>query len=194
VANFGSESPHAQVLAVLVEYLQRTIKSPRFKTAQAGWPDASKELVLPAMSAVIRSEQLTQYDPYLKKTENLQTDSEKPSSDNTYDCGEWEFSIQLDLWLKTNAERYDAQTAITNAFHKFEERVSPAIKLQLKEYFGTEAIYSFVKSSIPDAAYTPLTQEFRVMVDISCTCSHLVRRENESVITATELVADFEET
>lgn len=188
------ESPSKEVLSALGDYLQRVTKSPKFKAPIIGWPTNSAALVMPAMSLLVRgSPILTQYAPHLLSTSNIQTGA-KPISDNIYDCGEWEFSIQLDLWLKTDAERYDAQTAIINAFYQFEERVSNSIRLPLKDYFESTAVYSFRNSSIPDAGSTPLTQEFRVLVDIFATCSHLVRRENESLITSVDLVTEVEET
>lgn len=190
------EAPDIEVLTALGDYLQRTIKSPKYKAPVIGWPDSSKPLIMPAMSLVVKSSILTMHEPYLLSMHNVQSGVgvKAPGSDNIYDCGEWAYTVQLDLWLKTDAERNDAKVSIAEAFFSSEERVTPAIRLKLKNYFDSTAVFIFLNSSTPDSATTAITQEFRILVDISCTCPHLVRRENERLITDINLLAEFEET
>jgi hypothetical protein len=171
-----AEAPQIEILNALAEHLTRLM---RFKQTVIGWPDGSQKLTLPAVSMIVKKGRVNPFPPHVLGVTNIKDNA----ADTAYVTGEWEFSIQLDLWCKTSAERYDALERLTQVFFSQGERTVPIITLILPKYHKTRATYNMVSASIPDAAATPLAQEWRVMVEVMASCSQIIVRENEALIT-----------
>lgn len=171
-----AESPNIEILNELAEYLQRHI---RVKQTVIGWPDGAQKLSLPAMSLHVKRAREVSYPPHMILAANI----ENNTADTSYLVGEFEFTIQLDLWCKTSAERYDALEKVRQIFHSQHDVPVPILNLPLAKYHKTMATYTMTGNSIPDSSATPLTQEWRVMVDILASCSQIATRENEKIIT-----------
>lgn len=173
-----AEAASIEIISALGDYLSQRM---RFKQTILGWPESSQKLSLPACSIIVKREKLIPHPPHLLNVNNISGNK----GDSVYVTGEYEFSLQLDLWCKTSAERYDAKERLTQIFHSQDERVVPILRLVLPKYHKISAIYTLLGCSIPDSAATPLAQEWRVLVDITVSCSQIIVRDNEALITQT---------
>jgi hypothetical protein len=179
------ESPAEEILTALSEYINRRV---RFRETIIGWPDSSRKLSLPAVSFMVKTPRMRHFHSELQTLGTIK----EGKADPIYVVGEWEFSIQMDLWLKTKAERYDALEKMFHVFYCGDDEPRPVLHIKLEKYHKTKASYYLRDYSIPDDSQTAINQEWRAIIDITATCDMLVERENEAIILESELNLEIE--
>ncbi len=98
--------------------------------------------------------------------------------------GQYDGTLQVDLWTGTKEERDDLTDALFNA-------LNPTIKpmgltLPMTEYFGVLCDYLYVGHNFEDTEGSSQTDEWRTKFELLVTCK-AVRERQEFIIEETEL-------
>lgn len=171
-----NESAHDEILRVLGDYLDKKL---RFSQVIIGWPQYNQKLKHPALSVVEKNSVFRPFPP--QEIKRFKTSG--PKADILWLVGEYEFSIQLDIWAKTKADRndlYERMFVVLN--DSAGEMPSSCFTLPMPKYHGIPATYFFEGFSLPDEERSTLEGEWRVLVRVKGVCDATLRKDNEPII------------
>ena len=98
--------------------------------------------------------------------------------------GQYESSMQLDLWARNKEERDDLTDAIFNALNP---NITPmGLTLELQEYFGVLADFLYTGHNFEDTEVASQTDEWRTIMTVLFTCK-AVRERKEFIIEDSQL-------
>ena len=133
-----------------------------FKEIIEGWPEPNQQLRYPALSITCQNPTFNPLPPYLWVT--------GPETNNQAECkyvvGNFDWTIQLDIWCKTKEERHDAWEKLFNILHSQIELGGLSIKLE--KYHNVMAHYVFSGYDFEDSEISSQRKEWRSMVRMLC--------------------------
>lgn len=148
------------------------------------FPNASQKFKMPSVSVIsTRSDFKPTGVPYkTKPIENVDiTDHKAPV---LYVVGDYEITIQLDIWAGSKEERDDLFDATFNALNP---NISPmGLDLVLAEYFGCRCNYLYVGHAFDDSEISSQKDEWRATLNIIATCK-AIRDRKEFVMETFDL-------
>ena len=100
--------------------------------------------------------------------------------------GQYDATLQLDLWTGSKEERDDLTDALFNALNP---NIKSGLTLELDEYFNVLCDYLYVGSVFEDSEISAQTDQWRTKFDILVTCK-AVRERKEYVIEQSEVVVE----
>jgi len=172
----------------LGKYLKDNV--PGVKEFYDEFPNASQSFKMPSVSVIIKN---TDFAPQATPYPAAQIgpgDITNNKANLLYVVGDWDFTIQLDLWAGSKEERDDFFDATFNALNP---KISPmGLTLELSEYFGTLCDYLYVGHSFSDSEESSQKDEWRATLNVVATCKAL-RDRKEFIITDTGTAKDVED-
>jgi len=140
------------------------------------WPAANKEMALPALSLLTVAPRFTRCAPYvLSKT--------TPDVDNNavvkWCVGQYDLSIQMDIWTAYKAQRNALYEAV---FNFFQGQGDAGFNVALTEYHNAICGYQQTSYSLGDDEERSSREEWRARFTIEATCRAIVSK-TEAIIT-----------
>ena len=172
-----NESVTEIVPKVLGQYLLKNVDG--LKDFYDQFPAPNRRISLPSVSVLFQTPDWT---PQAVPNPVQKADpADIKSSRFTYQyiTGQYDGSIQLDLWAKNKEERDDLTLAVHNALNPNIE--SMGLVLPMEEYFDVLCSYLYVHHDFEDTEITSQTGEWRTKFDILISCKS-VRESKQFVI------------
>ncbi len=170
------ESVTKEILIALREHFDKYI--PKLRTILLEFPESNQRLRLPALSIGISNVGHEPLFPYPFETGSVQDHQ----SEIKYVVGQYNWTLQLDLWAKTKEELHDLYEDFYQGFNN-NVRL-PGLSLELRDYYGIMCNYYIVGFSFANDEIGSQTKEWRATVDLEANCKAILRK-SEYIITDT---------
>jgi hypothetical protein len=174
----NNESITEVVPKVLGEYLLNNVSG--LREFYDEWPNASIKLKMPSVSIIsTRMDFRPTSVPY--KDKDIQpAEIVANKAKVLWVVGDYDITIQLDIWAGSKEERDDMFDATFNALNP---RINPmGITLKMDEYFGSLCDYLYVGHSFSDSEDRSQRDEWRASLSLLATCK-AIRDRKEFIIT-----------
>lgn len=171
----------------LGKYLKDTVQG--IKEFYDEFPNASVKLKMPSVSVIASK---TDFSPAMVPYYNEPIDPLAIVANKAnvlWVVGQYDMSIQLDIWAGSKEERDDMFDATFNALNP---KISPmGLTLILDEYFGSLCDYLYVRHNFSDSSESAEKDEWRATLSVLATCK-AIRDRKEFIITDTPKPAEIE--
>lgn len=156
----------------LAAYLKAEVTD--LQEVYADWPDPKDQLKMPCASIISAGTRgfRHQQPEFFKKTVN----EENPDLDDVvYTIGQYDYTIQLDLWAEYKPQRGSLYEKVHDALNKqFLSGDQPCgLSLAVEEYHGMIARFDQVGYTFMDSEESSQRSEWRVKIDVLVTHSKL---------------------
>lgn len=157
------------------------------------WPDANRQLEYPALSIMSANPiKQTPCHPWLFQQGVIDEDTNKVF--NKYVVGNFDWTLQLDLWAGNKPERNALHEAVSSKLFvgQFLDSINEitGISLQLPNYHNIICRYDLVGYRFDDSEAGSQRQEWRIKMDVLAHCKQIVEKE-EFQIVETEITDEF---
>ena len=149
------------------------IEIPGLNEVSEGWPDPKEQLVMPTMSLMhSKNPILTNLHPYIYEQNGVKNSIPDPDEplNNIYDfvVGQYESTIQVDLWTEYKPERGEFYDKIVNALDKdfIDKHLANGLSLKLTNYHNVIARFDQVGYTYIDSEDAAQRAEWRVKLDL----------------------------
>jgi len=147
------------------------------------WPSANITLKYPSLTILTKEPNFQAYPPRLR-TQGA-TDLEVNQADNVYVVGQYDMTLQFDIWAKTKVERAVYYDLFFKAFHK---QIEPmGLRLQLENYYNEWCNIVMTGFRYEDDQVASQTQAWRVTVDAILTCNAILGKTDYIITQPPEL-------
>jgi hypothetical protein len=145
---------------------------PSVREVLEDFPEASAELLVPAVSVFSRSPVFVpELSPYVVATSAVTNNRSTVKKV----VGAWDFKLQVDIWCGYKEERF---TLFNEFFAAMTNQVTPnGVSLQLGSYHDTWARYDMEGHAFEDSEMGSQRGEWRVRIDVSAHCRAILERE-----------------
>jgi hypothetical protein len=157
------------------------------------WPDPKVTLAMPTISiiAVGKRDYTHHFPQFWKKSVNPENAN---LDDVVYRVGQYDFTLQLDLWCEYKAQRGELYELVHDALNKeFLNQDRPAgLSLVLDDYYDLIARFDQSGYTYLDSEENSQRSEWRVKIDVLVNHSKLTVKTQSRIaeITVTEQIAD----
>lgn len=148
------------------------------------WPNMNEELALPSISILSQPSSFAKCTPYLEEKGSV---SNHQATDQ-YVIGQYDISLQVDIWAKYKPERASIYQKFFDLFHA---DLEGGMNLKLTDYFDQWCSFTQVGYRFPDGPESATRQEWRAIIDIEATCKAIVERD-DYIITETPEIKEQE--
>lgn len=180
------ESISKEISHRLADYLDSQI---RFREVIEEWPEANRQLKFPCLSIIAGSPEFTPHSPYELKPVAAADSNNR--ADIKYLVGNYNFSIQLDIWCKSAEERHDMQQKVFDAFHS--QNGKPGLSLNLRDYHDIICHYVLNGYDFQDSEESSQRKEWRLRCSVLGNCvavyekpEYIITQEPEVNLDVTE--------
>lgn len=149
------------------------------------WPSANQALAFPTVSIFSNNPQYTNLQPYsdactLPNAQNQVT--------TTWVVGEWDTTLQLDVWCRNKMERRTIGKAIKDAINK---NVNPqGLSLQMADYFNAWARFDMSAYQLVDDEAGSQRQEYRTRIALLLNVKEMAQTTDYAIINANPITQD----
>lgn len=165
---------------------------PSLKMANDHWPNPSDRLMYPAATVFCRNSRFIATMPYVLKKEEKDNFTGRTVVQRA--VGNYEFSLQIDLWSEYKPQRESLYEEIFQAFNENEN--THGINLQLKDYFDQWAHYSISEFQYIENEESAQKNEWRLLITVLATTRavaaslpHLIEKIENTIETPSEIPA-----
>jgi len=156
---------------ILVKNLMALIKErmPVIQQAYDDFPAANQQLVFPCFSIFTQDPVFTPGQPYvIAKGAKITTGRDAGKYPVNYVIGQWNFSLQVDFWCESKAQRHQIHEDFVQAFNDISP--SAGVTVDMVDYYGECCHATFGKSSFSeDSEISSQRNEWRFKIDLSTT-------------------------
>lgn len=171
-----NDSVTRAVLGQLGDYLRKAL--PDLVQIILEWPESNQELKLPSASISIAAAPFVNEMPYIFNESALVGTTQ--TKDVKYVIGNYEFSLQLDLWERSNEQRDELYEKFFTAFNS--NLPQPGLNLTLVGYHNTICSYEIVDYLPEDSEISAQTKQWRATIKLNANCK-AIGTKRESIIT-----------
>lgn len=156
------KSPEDAILSSLRRYLQNNVSG--IKKVYAQWPYPNQMLEYPCISLLVASPEFINHPPQQFSITDIGNNKLKV----LYHTGQYNMTIQVDIWVSNKTDRSKFFTNLDQAINKeFLKNDSPrGLSLKLKDYYDEIARYEQTGYQYLDNADSAVKGEWRVKVDL----------------------------
>lgn len=141
------------------------------------WPGANITLKYPSLTIITKEPNFQAYAPRLHVLGVADTQNQAESS---YVVGQYDVTLQFDIWARNKVERAVYYDLFFKAFNK---EIDPmGLRLQLENYYNEWCNVTMTGLRYEDDSVASQTQAWRVIVDAQLTCNAILSR-TEYIIT-----------
>lgn len=149
---------------------------PTFAKVYDEFPEPNQEMELPALSIVTGRPRFERCDPYLVD-EGAVADHQ---ATNNYVIGQYDLSLQLDIWAKYKIQRSSLYEEVFQALNPVNQK---GLQITLSDYFSEVCSYQLVSYAFSNDQEAAITrQEWRVRLEVEASC-RAVAQSTDYVIT-----------
>lgn len=166
-------------------------KVPGIKEFYDEFPNASVSFKMPSVSVICKNTEFVPTAVPYKTRPVADGDILSNKASVLWVVGDYNFTIQLDLWTGSKEERDDLYDAV---FNWLNPRISPmGLTLIMDEYFGSLCDYLYVGHTFSDSEESSQKDEWRATLNVLATCKAL-RDRKEFIITDPDTAKEIEDT
>lgn len=185
----AGETATGSIIKALATYLKANVAG--LQEVYDDFPSPSQKLKYPSGSIFTGSPKFHALTPYV-----IWKGSALPNGKVPYKkvIGQYEFDLQLDLWVASKAQRHEIYELLVAAMNP--SPTAPGLSLQLSSYHNEWARYLIRGLQYPDSEENSQRSEWRVKVDIvadiKCVASftdYLIQTIENNVETPNEIQA-----
>lgn len=184
--NTSNESVTEVVPKVLGTYLKDNVSALREWYDE--FPSSNRRMDMPSVSIFAKSPEFKpSAHPHLLNPVDP-GDIVNSKANTLWVVGDYDFSLQMDLWAGSKEELDDLYDALFNALNP---SITPmGLTLPMEEYYNQLCSYLYVKHSREASEIASQTDEWRITFDILATCQ-VIRNSKEFIIESTELIDEI---
>lgn len=175
------ESVTKEVLEALGAFLDDAI--PDLRQILYDFPESNRNLQYPSASIFVVGSELQNLHPYVFSQGSVSNSK----ADVKWVIGQYDWSIQLDLWERTKEERHDLYEKLILAFNQTPPNTG--VHLPLENYHNVVCSYTITNYSIEDSEASSQRKEWRATVDIVANCKAVVEK-SEFIIEESEVTLE----
>lgn len=184
-----------EVVKQFADFLKKNVRI--LKDVKEDWPSASQKLRYPSATIFTNIPEYEPLFPYPLVPFDPNIVLTKPEIKVKYVVGQYDWSLQLDLWTGNKFNRHDLYEEVFQAFHKqirkignFNSRVpQTGLILTLDDYFKIPCIYTWAGYNFEDSEISSQRREWRVKIDILANTKAIVETDDFAILN-TELQTD----
>jgi hypothetical protein len=156
------EGLNREVLEVMKEYFNDQMD---FRQILTDFPESNINLKYPALALTAQAPEIMTYSPHVHSSEQVNSALYR----HKYIVGQYNWSIQADLWERTKEECYDLQEEFFTKFANMWPSQA-GLNLVLKNYHDVICSYQIVSNSREDAEIASQRKEWRAIIAIQANC------------------------
>lgn len=141
------------------------------------WPMANQKLTYPSLTIFSNNPKFTNLSPY--QVACTAPDQNKQVL-QTLVVGEWDTTVQLDIWCRNKLERQTVGKYVKDAINK--DIIPQGLSLQMADYFDEWARYDMTEYVQVDDEAGAQRQEFRTKISLAVNVKELTQRTQYAII------------
>lgn len=177
----------ASVFSTLGEYLAKRM---RFEYVIYGWPSYNDSLKMPGLSILNRTDPLFVPTPSQKLS---LIDTDENVTDIIYKVGDYTFELQLDMWNRSQDERYEYQARLFEVFHSQDDQAQSALSLEITDWFNQLGNYHLRSINSVSSQDSTERGEFRSICFVTVDCAAIHYKRNQAIIKTPSAELDVSE-
>ena len=144
---------------------------PTLENVNYEFPSANIPLVFPSITITYQGD--VSYMPQLNPSVYSSGAIADHKADTLYIVGQYDGSLQLDMWCKNKEQRNDMYQEFYKAFNpNFPSRMN--LSLNLTDYYNIKCNYDLTSFSKEDSEVSSQTREWRTRISVLVNCNALL--------------------